>query len=110
VVAVVVVVMASVTGMVVVIVRAMVVARTWHIVFAIGGAAVVPLLGLTHQMVLLIALALVRWAVALATGIVVTAAHHRVVAMVLAVVLYAMNLMLVFVAHLVPRLLVSSKI
>jgi hypothetical protein len=119
------VVMAFVAGVIVtgvhvvttVVVRPMVVSGGRQVVLTTGGAAVVTLLGLPDQVVLLIALALVGWAVALAARVVITAAHRRIVAVVLAVMLgrvAGVVLVLVrvgvFVAHLAPRLLLSSKI
>ena len=56
-----------------VIMRAVVMpAVTYDIVLAIGGATVVPLLSLTNQVMLLVTLALIRWAVAFPAGVVVT--------------------------------------
>jgi hypothetical protein len=55
-----------------------VVAGAFVIVWPAGCAAVVTLLNLVDQVVLLVTLALVRRAVAFATGVVVADTHHRV--------------------------------
>jgi hypothetical protein len=49
-----------------------------RVVRTAGCTAVMPLLNLVYEVVLLIALAFVRWAVAFAAGVVVANTHHWV--------------------------------
>jgi hypothetical protein len=78
---------------------------TRMVVLATGFTTVVTRLSLAMFMVLTITLALVRRAVALATGVVITGAHWRF-AFVRAFVIVVVHLVLVI--HLVPLLFANS--
>ena len=54
------------------------------VVTAVGRAAIVALLGFAFEVVVLVTLALIRWAVALSAWVVGAAAHHRIVTVMLA--------------------------
>lgn len=49
-----------------------------EIMWASGSTAVMPFLHVANQVVFLITLAFIRWAVAFAAGVVVADTHHRV--------------------------------
>ena len=84
---------------------AVIAARCRLVVVAVGGAAVVSVLGFTGQVVVLIAFALVRRAVTLSARVVIAGAHWRF-ALVPAVVIVVVHLVLVI--HLVPLLFANS--
>jgi hypothetical protein len=90
-----------------VVVRTVVAARCRLVVVAVGGAAVVSVLGFTGQVVVLIALALVRRAVAFSAGVVIATAHRGIVAVMVANM--SLGLGLAFrVIQFVPLLLFNS--
>lgn len=86
---------------------AVIAARCRLVVVAVGGAAVVSVLGFTGQVVVLIAFALVRRAVAFAAGVVIATAHRGIVAVMVANM--SLGLGLAFrVIQFVPLLLFNS--
>ena len=106
-------VMAGVTGMI-----------TVHVVTNVSRAVIVvatvftasvPNLNLANQVVLLVTLALVRWAVALATRVVVASTHQPGVALVRGAgllvrmrVRFVVHVLVLFVVHLGPVLVRSA--